>query len=516
MDDLQLNVTLLRRRVPNLTAAARSAGLRPATVSNLCTGKIPIGRAEVRTLAILASLAGCTLDELIIRGNGMSIIETGIKVLDLLVPIVRGGTTGVVARPGTGQLVMLAELFHRLRKSGFATVFWLPEQESLGIGDVVEESEATGFSLDEVYSKLNQLREKRDIVLGADRATVVSGELLTLQEKLKAAGARPVTVLLVDARGEAVDAEVPYGPLDTLLKFDLELAARNLYPAVDPIASTSVITEGAGLESSHLTIQQRTKKLLRRYRELRPIVNMQGWNKLPLEEILLYNRGERLEAFLSQPFYVAEPYTQKKGEWVSLQATLEDVRSILDGNADHLDMRQLRFIGRLSAFDNEYVNEVNAMDFWRLGKEHKKSGENQNSISPASSEVREDAAETIVRERALNHWMDEIYSEFEQKGGLKDLPGFGKPLNVQSGDPLQSVLKNANVQPPWVELQQEIRSSIASLLKHMDSYSNDEIERQLDEINRKIKKYNMQVPSYHLQKMKVSRDNISRQYEKWT
>ena len=68
-EELQLNVPLLRRRVPNLTTAAREAGLRAATVSNLCTGKIPVGRAEVRTLVALANLAGCSLDELIIRGS---------------------------------------------------------------------------------------------------------------------------------------------------------------------------------------------------------------------------------------------------------------------------------------------------------------------------------------------------------------------------------------------------------------------------------------------------------------
>lgn len=347
MDDIQLNVPFLRRRVPNLTVAARSAGLRPATVSNLCTGKISVGRAEVRTLAILASLAGCTLDELIIRGNNLVLLESGIKVLDLLAPIVRGGTIGLVARPGTGQLVLLAELLHRFRKRNFATIFWMPEQECQGISDVVNESEVTCSTLDTVFSKLNEFREDRDVILGADRSVVLSGELLTLQQKLKIAGSRPVTIILVDALGEAVDIDAPYGPLDTLLKFDIELITRNLYPAIDPISSTSVILEGAQLESTHLMIQQRARKLLRRYRELRPLVNARGVNKLPEAEISLYNRGERLEAFLSQPFFISEPFTQKQGEWSTLQETLEDVRIILDGGIDNLDVEKLYFTGRL-------------------------------------------------------------------------------------------------------------------------------------------------------------------------
>ncbi|GIP31594.1 hypothetical protein [Paenibacillus sp. J2TS4] len=347
MDDLQLNVPLLRRRVPNLTVAARAAGLRPATVSNLCTGKTPVGRAEVRTLATLASLAGCTLDELIIRETNRGMIETGVKVLDLLSPIVRGGTIGLVARPGTGQLVLLAELFNRVGKRDYTTVFWMPGEKSPGIDEVAAESDAVCSSLDEVLNKIRRYREDRDVVLGADRSIVLSGELFHLQDQLKEAGARPVTILLVDHRGEAVDAEAPYGPLDTLIRFDMELPTRKLYPAIDPIVSTSVILEGAQLESSHLTIQQRSRKLLRRYRELRPLLSSGSAGKVSEADQALYDRGERLEAYLSQPFYTAEPFTQKQGQWCSLQETLEDVRVILDGGADHLKVEELYFIGRL-------------------------------------------------------------------------------------------------------------------------------------------------------------------------
>ena len=106
MENIRLNVPLLRRRVPNLTSAAREVGLRPATVSNLCTGKIPVGRAEVRTIVALAELAQCSLDELILRGENVEMIETKIKTLDLFAPIVKGGTVGLVARPGMGQLVV--------------------------------------------------------------------------------------------------------------------------------------------------------------------------------------------------------------------------------------------------------------------------------------------------------------------------------------------------------------------------------------------------------------------------
>lgn len=347
MEDLQLNVPLLRRRVPNLTVAAKAAGLRPATVSNLCTGKIPVGRAEVRTLVILASIAGCTLDELIIRGNGRGMIETGIKVLDLLAPIVRGGITGLVARPGTGQMVLLAELLNRLGKRGYTTLFWKPEEEGPGIEEVVEEADGICLSLDEAVHQILHFREEHDVILSADRAIVLSGEWYTLKERIKEEGARPLTIFLVDPRGEAVNVEAPYGPLDTLIRFDMELPTRQLYPAIDPILSTSIILEGAQLESAHLAVQQRARKVLRRYRELRPMLQIQGAGKLGEADRILYHRGERLEAFLSQPFYTAEPFTQRPGQWCSVHETLEDVKLLLDGKADHLNAEELKNIGRL-------------------------------------------------------------------------------------------------------------------------------------------------------------------------
>ncbi len=348
-EEIQLNVPFLRRRVPNLTTAARSVGLRPATVSNLCTGKIPIGRAEVRTLAILASLANCTMDELIIRGSGGGMLETGIKSLDLFAPLVRGGTIGLIARPGMGQLVLLQELMHRLKPLDIATVFWAPKKRDKAIEEVITEADVTCQTLDEVYNSVVSLREERDVLLGADREVVISGEWFALQEKLKESGSRHVTLILVDTRGEAVDEESPYGPLDTLWRFDMDLIGRGYYPAIDPIYSTSVLSEGAYLDTAHITIQHKAKKLLRRYRELRSLVLARGIAKLPEAEASIYRTGERLEAFLTQPFFIAEPFTGRPGNWVPFMDTLDGVRRILEGAADKTEPAELTYIGRLES-----------------------------------------------------------------------------------------------------------------------------------------------------------------------
>lgn len=346
-DALKLNVPLLRRRVPNLTVAARAVGLRPATVSNLCSGKIPLGRAEVRTLVALADLAGCGLDELVIRGTATEMIETGIKVLDLFAPLVRGGSVGLVARQGMGQMVVLAEVMRRLRQRGFGTVVWLPGNGEPHMQEAVAEAEAVGQSLKEVQRHITAVRGGREVLVAADRTVVLSGDLETLQERFREPGAHPVSFVLVDALGESPDEEVPYGPLETLWRFDMDLAARGMFPAVDPVSSASTLLEGEYLDSTHLTVQQRARKLLRRYRELHALVRIRGLERLPGAETQTYRRGERLEAFLTQPFYTAESFTNMPGQWVSVQDAIEGARRIIDGAADDLEVSALKYLGPL-------------------------------------------------------------------------------------------------------------------------------------------------------------------------
>ncbi|KKO52428.1 ATP synthase subunit B [Paenibacillus sp. DMB20] len=347
MDQLKLNVSLLRQRVPNLTTAARSVGLRPATVSNLCTGKIPVGRAEVRTIAALASLAKCSLDELIIRGEAIEMIETKIKTLDLFAPLAMGGTVGLVARPGMGQLVILGELFHHFKLNGFLTMMIKPNGNYPELQDMLDDVEQVAHSMEEAYGIITRANPDQKIVLAVDREHVLTGKIYELQERLQNEGILHVTTFLVDLKGNVMDEDMPYGPLETLWYFDADLTARRMFPALNPLYSTSSVLEGAHLDQNHLSVQQRAQKLLRRYRELRALVNVKGIAGIPGSEVETYHRGERLEAYLTQPFTVAEPYTGKKGESVSLQDTLNDVQAILNGSWDDAPVESLYFIGRL-------------------------------------------------------------------------------------------------------------------------------------------------------------------------
>jgi len=347
VDHLKLNVSLLRQRVPNLTSAAKSVGLRPATVSNLCTGKIPVGRAEVRTIAALASLAKCSLDELILRGERVDMIETGIKPLDLFAPLAKGGTVGLVARPGMGQLVLLGELFHHFKQDGYMTMLLKPEGEYPELQDLLDDVERIAYSIEEAYSIVADTNSNREIIFAADREHVLTGKIYDLQERFQQEGMTQITTFLVDLKGNVVDEDLPYGPLETLWYFDADLAARQMFPAVNPLYSTSSVLEGVHLEQNHLFIQQRAQKLLRRYRELRSLVQVRGMEAIPVSETEVYERGERLEAYLTQPFFVAEAYTGLPGERVPMQDMLQDVQAILNGSMDHRTVRDLTWIGTI-------------------------------------------------------------------------------------------------------------------------------------------------------------------------
>src|SRR5690606_15427617 len=196
MENVKLNVSFLRRRVPNLTIAAKEKGLRPATVSNLCTGKTPVGRAEVRTLVALAELAECKVDDLLIRGNQVQMIETGIKVLDFLAPITKGGINGFIARPGMGQLVLLAEIFYRLQEKNYATVLIVHSFESPDLKELKESSNTIGENIESAYRGIMDIPENHDIALAADRSLVVSGEIYSLLEKLKLPEGTTITTFL--------------------------------------------------------------------------------------------------------------------------------------------------------------------------------------------------------------------------------------------------------------------------------------------------------------------------------
>ena len=189
--------------------------------------------------------------------------------------------------------------------------------------------------------------DKESILLYVDRSFIVSGELYELRERFEAEAYPEITTILFDPSGEAVDEDDPFGPLDTLCYFDIDLATRGIYPAIHPVQSTSVLLEDDALDPSHTTTHKKAKKVLRRYKEIRVLMNTIGKEKIPEADLELFQIGERLEAYLSQPFFVAEEFTKIKGQSVPIQNTIEDIQKILKAQYNHLDPKDLTYKGQL-------------------------------------------------------------------------------------------------------------------------------------------------------------------------
>ncbi len=125
----------------------------------------------------------------------------------------------------------------------------------------------------------------------------------------------------------------------------------------------------------------------------------------------------------------------------------------------------------------------------------------------------EEAKERL--DRQVNDWLDEAVHDFEAKGGMEHVKGKGKPLQLETGDPINGVLKTANVKPAWLELQHDIRDSIRVLRVTIDSGAAANAEHTLQEINAKIARYNALVPHYSMQKSKLDPGTLDRQWQSW-
>ena len=313
--------------------------------------------------------------------------ETGIKVIDLLAPYVRGGKIGLFGGAGVGKTVVILELINRVAtQHGGVSVFagvgertregndlWLEMQES-GVMDKAalvfgQMDEPPGVRLRVALSALTMAEYFRDeqgqdvllfvdnifrfVQAGSEVSTLLgrmpsavgyqptlADEMGELQERITSTKGRSITsVQAVYVPADDYTDPAPFTTfthLDATTELSRDIASRGIYPAVDPLASTSRILAPEIVGDRHYRVARRTQEVLQRYKELQDIIAILGVDELSEEDKLVVQRARKVEKFLSQPFFVGEQFTGVKGVNVTIDETIESFELLTNGDLDDL------------------------------------------------------------------------------------------------------------------------------------------------------------------------------------
>ncbi len=381
---------------------------------------VPVGE---KTLGRVFNLVGETIDargdvqieerrpihheppELVDLTSKTEMFETGIKVIDLLCPLVRGGKAGLFGGAGVGKTVIIQELIARLARfhsgySCFAGVgertregndLWLEMQEAK-IGDtgksVIDQTvmvfgqmnEPPGARLRVALSALTMAEYFRDQT-GADtllfidnifRFSQAGSEVSALLGRMPSAvGYQPTLAtemgefqerITSTKSGAVTSIQAIYVPaddytdpapatafthLDSTVNLERGIAEKGIYPAVDPLASSSRLVAPEFLGERHYAIARRIQQNLQRYKDLQDIIAILGVDELSEEDKLVVSRARKIERFLSQPFFVAEQFTGFAGNYTSLDETIRSFEELCEGKWDHLPESAFMYVGKI-------------------------------------------------------------------------------------------------------------------------------------------------------------------------
>lgn len=318
------------------------------------------------------------------QSNKTEILETGIKVIDLIAPIAKGGKVGLFGGAGVGKTVLIQELINNIAKfhSGNSVFAGVGERTREG-NDLYHEMEDSGV-LDKtslVFGQMNEppgarLRvaltgltmaeafrdEGKDVLLFIDnifRFTQAGSEVSALLGRLPSAvGYQPNLQQEMGAlqeritstkKGSVTSVQAVYVPaddftdpapattfahLDSTIALNRSLTEIGIYPAVDPLDSSSTILDPEIVGEEHYQVAREVQRVLQRYKDLQDIIAILGMEELSDEDKQTVARARRIQRFLSQPFHVAEQFTGNSGQYVSIKDTIKSFREILDGKHD--------------------------------------------------------------------------------------------------------------------------------------------------------------------------------------
>ena len=334
-----------------------------------------------------------------------SIFETGIKVVDLLAPYRRGGKIGLFGGAGVGKTVLIMELINNIAKAhGGVSVFGGVGERTREGNDLYEEMKESGVinstnfpesKVALVYGQMNEppgarmrvgltaltmaeyFRDvnKQDVLLFIDnifRFTQAGSEVSALLGRMPSAvGYQPTLATEMGAlqeritsttQGSITSIQAVYVPADDLTDpapattfahldattvLSRNLAAKGIYPAVDPLDSTSTMLQPGIVTNEHYEVAENVKETLQRYKELQDIIAILGIDELSEEDRLTVARARKVERFLSQPFFVAEIFTGSPGKYVSLEDTIKGFTMVLDGELDDLPEQAFYLVGNI-------------------------------------------------------------------------------------------------------------------------------------------------------------------------
>ncbi|MDD6664432.1 MAG: F0F1 ATP synthase subunit beta [Bulleidia sp.] len=330
--------------------------------------------------------------------TGSEILETGIKVIDLLCPYARGGKIGLFGGAGVGKTVLEQELIHNIaiEHGGRSVVAGVGERTREG-NDMYHEMKDSGVLKNTVltYGQMNESpgarmrvalsaltmaeyfrdEEHQDVLLFIDNIfrftqagsevsallgrmpsavgyqPTLATEMGQLQERITSTDAGSITsVQCVYVPADDLTDPAPaatFSHLDARLVLDRSIAALGIYPAVDPLGSSSRMLDPLVVGEEHYRVAREVQEILQRYRELQDIIAILGMDELGEEDKKTVNRARRIRNFLSQPFSVAEQFTGMPGVYVPVKDTVRSFREILDGKYDDLPEAAFLSVGTI-------------------------------------------------------------------------------------------------------------------------------------------------------------------------
>ena len=274
------------------------------------------------------------------------IFETGIKVIDLICPFVKGGKIGLFGGAGVGKTVVIQELIRNIAQEhgGFSVFAGVGERTREG-NDLYHEMKDSGvldLFIDNIF-RFTQAGSEVSALLGRIPSAVgyqptLAEEMGKLQERITSTKDGSITsVQAVYVPADDLTDPAPattFGHLDSTVVLSRGLSELGIYPAVDPLDSSSTILDPNIVGQEHYDVARRVQKVLQRYKDLQDIIAILGMEELSDEDKITVARARKIQKYLSQPFFVAEQFTGASGKYVKLTDTIKGFKMILDGELD--------------------------------------------------------------------------------------------------------------------------------------------------------------------------------------